>query len=110
MSEGIQEITRIKRELYELDLEITKLSGQANELRLAKETLERRAEHAIPRAFPSTVDSGGETARRQLLMPALRRRLEICERALHDLRDRRHLMGAELEVARQKIIGAIEQI
>jgi hypothetical protein len=109
MSEAIQDIARIKKELHELDLEITKLTGQANELRLAKETLERREQSAIPGAFPSTAD-GGETARRQLLMPALRRRLEICEKSLHDLSGRRHLMGAELDVARQKIMGALEQV
>jgi hypothetical protein len=84
MSEGIQDIVRLRKQLHELDLDITKLTGQANELRLAKETLERRAENAIPGAFPSTAD-GGETARRLL-------------------------MGAELDVARQKIIEALEQI
>jgi hypothetical protein len=109
MSEGIRSIARTKRELDELDLEITKLSGQANELRLAMEKLERRAENAVPGAFPSTAD-GGETARRELLIPAMRRRLEICERSLHDLSGRRRLVDAELDAARQKITEALELI
>ena len=110
MFEGIRSIARTKRELDELDLEITKLSGQANELRLAMETLERRAKNAVPGAFPNSTADGGENARRQLLMPAMRRRLEICERSLHDLSGRRHLLGAELDAARQKIIEALELI
>jgi hypothetical protein len=109
MSEGIQDIARLRKELHELDLEITRLTEQASELRSAKKTLERRAENAVPGAFPNAAD-GGETARRQLLMPALRRRLEICERSLRELIEKRLLMGAELDVARQKIMGATEQV
>lgn len=99
----------IKKELHELDLEMTRLTEQTNELRLAKETIEHRAEKAIPGAFPSTADSG-EVASWQLLMPALRRRLEICERSSHDLYGRRQILGTELESAQQKIMEALEQI
>lgn len=109
MYEVIQDITRIKRELHELDLSITELTEQANDLRVAKETLESHREHKVSGAFPKQGD-GGETARRQLLIPAIRRRLGICERSLHGLDEQRQFMVAELDLQQLKFLGTLGQV
>lgn len=103
MSDWIQDIARIRQELRELDLSIAGLTGQANDLRLSKERLDNRA---VPGAFPSTKD-GGEPAREQVLMPALTKRLEICERSLADLNGRHRAMLAEIGVLQQKVLEAL---
>jgi hypothetical protein len=103
MSEWIQEIARIRQELCGLDLGIAELTGKANDLRLSKERLDNRA---VPGAFPSTKD-GGKAAREQLLMPALTRRLDICEVALADLNGRRHGMLEEITVLQQKVLESL---
>jgi len=106
---SIQDFARIRRELHELNLDISGLTEQANNLHVAKETLESRAENTIPGALSKPGDEG-ETARRQLLMPAIRRRLGICERSLHDLNERRHVMAAELKIPQQRILGAFGDV
>jgi hypothetical protein len=103
MSEWIQEIARIRQELRELDLGIAELTGKEHDLRLSKERLDNRA---VPGAFPSTKD-GGKAAREQLLMPALTRRLDICEVALADLNGRRHGMLEEITVLQQKVLESL---
>lgn len=103
MSEWIQDIARIRQELREVDQSIAELTGQANDLRVAKEKLDNRS---VPGAFPGTKD-GGESARAQLMMPALRRRLDICERSLADLNGQRQKMLAEIGVLQQKVLESL---
>lgn len=100
---------KITRELRELGLDIAEYGERANNLRAAKETLEGQVGNTVPGAFPSIKD-GGETARRQLLMPVIRRRLWICERQLHELTERRRMMAAKLDASQQKILGALGKI
>jgi hypothetical protein len=109
MYEWIQNIARVARELHELDLNITEFTEQANKLHAAKEMLEVRVGNTVPGAL-SSIKDGGETARRQLLMPAIRRRLWICERQLHELTERRHVMAAKLDASQQQILGALGKI
>jgi hypothetical protein len=103
MSEWIQDIARIRQELREVDRSIAELTGQANDIRVAKEKLDNRT---VPGAFPGAKD-GGDPARAQLMMPALRRRLEICERSLADLNDRRQKMLADIGVLQQKVLESL---
>jgi len=107
--EAVQDITRIKRELHELEVSIGGLAEQAINLRFAKDTLESHRENAVPGACLKQGD-GGETARRQLLMPAIRKRLGICERSLHNLDEQRQIMTADLDVSHQKIMSALAKV